>query len=63
MEMSEVPQPGDLVYVSPGIVFDQGDVYMTDWQTITFDVSQYQGQRITLILAAVMLGIVSTTQQ
>lgn len=52
----EVPQPGDLVFVSPGIVFDRGDVYMTDWQTITFDVSQYHGQRITLILAAGDVG-------
>jgi hypothetical protein len=52
----EVPQPGNLVYVSPGIVFDQGDVYMTDWQTITFDVSAYKGTRITLILAAGDVG-------
>jgi hypothetical protein len=29
---------------------------MTDWQTITFDVSAYQGKRITLILAAGDVG-------
>lgn len=52
----EIPQPGNLVYVSPGIVFDRGDVYMTDWQTITFDVSAYQGKRVTLILAAGDVG-------
>ncbi len=52
----EIPQPGNLVFVSPGIVFDRGDVYMTDWQTITFDVSAYKGTRITLILAAGDVG-------
>lgn len=52
----EVPQPGDLVYVSPGIVFDKGDVYMTGWQTDIFNVSAFKGKRITLILAAGDVG-------
>jgi hypothetical protein len=50
------PIQGNLIYVSPEIVFDQGDVYMTDWQTSTFDVSAYQGKRITLILTANDVG-------
>ena len=52
----EVPQPGNLVGVSPGIVFDRGDVYMTDWQTSSFDISAYQGKVITLYLMAGDVG-------
>lgn len=37
-----------LIPVSPTIVFDRGDVYMTGWQISTFDISQYQGKTITL---------------
>ncbi len=48
--------PGNLIYVSPGIVFDIGDVYMTGWQTSTFNISQYQGQRVTLIFEAGDVG-------
>ncbi len=48
--------PGNLISVSPGIVFDRGGVYMTDWQTSTFDVTAYRGKRITLILAAGDVG-------
>ena len=47
---------GSLVYVSPDIVFDRGDVYMTGWQTSTFTISQYAGQKITLILRAGDVG-------
>jgi hypothetical protein len=50
------PIPGNLISVSPEIVFDEGDVYMTDWQTSTFDVTPYQGKRITLILTANDIG-------
>ena len=39
---------GQLVAVSPGIVFDQGGVYMTNWQTSTFDVTPYRGQTIVI---------------
>jgi hypothetical protein len=49
-------EPGNLISVSPEIVFDQGGVYMTDWQTSTFDITPYQGQRVTLILAAGDVG-------
>ena len=52
----EPPNPGNLISVSPGIVFDRGDVYMTGWQTSTFDVTAYRGKRITLILAAGDVG-------
>ena len=48
--------PGSLIPVSPGIVFDVGDVYMTNWQTSTFNISQYQGQRVTLIFEAGDVG-------
>lgn len=48
--------PGSLILVSPGIVFDVGDVYMTNWQTSTFNISQYQGQRVTLIFEAGDVG-------
>ena len=44
----EVPQPGNLVGVSPSIVFDRGDVYMTNWQTSTFDITAYRDEIITI---------------
>lgn len=52
----EPPNPGNLIKVSPEIVFDRGDVYMTGWQTSTFDITQFQGQIVTLILAAGDVG-------
>jgi len=52
----EVPQPGNLIGVSPSIVFDRGDVYMTGWQTTTFDISPYRDAIITLILLAGDVG-------
>ena len=39
---------GNLIPVSPEIVFDRGDVYMTGWLTSTFDISKYQGKNVTL---------------
>lgn len=48
--------PGQLISVSPGIVFDQGGVYMTNWQTGTFDIIAYRGQTVTLIFAAGDVG-------
>ncbi len=48
--------PGNLISVSPDIVFDVGGVYMTNWQTSTFNISQYKGQRITIIFAAGDVG-------
>ena len=55
-EEGEVPQPGNLISVSPSIVFDQGDVYMTGWQTSTFDLTPYKDSIITLILKATDVG-------
>jgi hypothetical protein len=37
-----------LTRVSPGIVFDQGDVYMTGWRTLSYDVSSLAGQTVYL---------------
>jgi hypothetical protein len=42
--------------VSPGIVFDQGDVHMTGWQTLDLDLTPYRGQVITLVLSASDVG-------
>ena len=47
---ADTNQVGQLVAVSPGIVFDQGGVYMTNWQTSTFDVTPYRGQTIVVVL-------------
>lgn len=52
----EIPQPGNLISVSPAIVFDRGGVYMTNWQTSTFDISAYRDEIITLILLAGDVG-------
>ncbi len=48
--------PGTLISVSPDIIFDRGGVYMTGWQTTTYSVSAYVGQKITLILRAGDVG-------
>ncbi len=48
--------PGDLIHVSPEISFDQGDVYMTDWQASTLNISSYQGQCVTLMFRATDVG-------
>jgi len=47
---------GDLIYVSPDIVFDQGDVWMTDWQNSTYDISAFQGNEVTIKFEAEDLG-------
>lgn len=51
-----VLEPGNLKKVSPGVKFDRGDVYMTDWQTSTFNVGSFKGKRITLSLSAGDVG-------
>ncbi len=38
----------NLIKVSPGIVFDQGDVYMTGWQEMDIDITDYRGKNIIL---------------
>jgi hypothetical protein len=47
---------GDLIYVSPDIVFDRGDVWMTDWQNSTYDISAFQGNDVTITFEAEDLG-------
>ncbi|MEJ6952569.1 Ig-like domain-containing protein [Natronospora cellulosivora (SeqCode)] len=41
-------QGGSLSSISPDIVFDRGDVWKTGWQEFEYDISEYQGQLITL---------------
>ncbi|HEX2788005.1 MAG TPA: choice-of-anchor L domain-containing protein [Ignavibacteria bacterium] len=48
--------PGSLVRVSPGIVFDQGDVYMTNWQTLTLNVTAFRGMIINIKFSAGDVG-------
>jgi hypothetical protein len=54
----EIPEgiPGELIAVSPDIVFDQGNVYMTGWQTSTFNLSAYKGKCVTLALRCTDVG-------
>ncbi|MCB0727873.1 MAG: choice-of-anchor L domain-containing protein [Ignavibacteriae bacterium] len=49
-------EPGMLVSVSPDIVFDVGGVYMTGWDNLSFDVTAYRGQTVTLVLSAGDVG-------
>lgn len=48
--------PGDLIAVSPDIVFDQGDVYMTGWQSASFDIKSYRGNCVTLFFRCTDVG-------
>jgi hypothetical protein len=41
--------PGQLIGVSPGIVFDKTSVYMTGWNSSEFDVTAYRGTTITIV--------------
>ena len=45
-----------LTPVSPQIVFDYGDVYMTGWKKSTFDISAYQGKNVTLVIESGDVG-------
>lgn len=47
---ADTAHAGDLIRVSPSISFGNGDVYMTNWKTSTFDISAYRGQIIVVIL-------------
>ena len=40
---------GQLISVSPNIVFDEGGVYMTGWQDISFNIIPYRGQTVVII--------------
>lgn len=48
--------PGQLISVSPEIVFDRGGVYMTNWQESTFDITAYRGQVVTIVFSAGDVG-------
>ena len=48
--IDQIANEYELLPVSPEIIFDQGDVYMTDWQRTSFDITQYSGQNITLTI-------------
>lgn len=45
---ADIGQGGKLIHVSPAIVFDHGDVWMTGWQKADVDISAYAGQQVTL---------------
>ena len=45
-----------LSMVSPGIVFDKGDVYTTGWITSTFDISKYKGKKVKLVIETGDIG-------
>lgn len=53
---ADTNQIGQLVKVSPDIVFDRGDVYMTNWQSTTLDVTPYRGQTIVIVLICGDIG-------
>lgn len=48
--------PGQLIAVSPAIVFDQGGVYMTNWQNLSMNVVPYRGQTVTIVLSTGDVG-------
>lgn len=54
--IDELADQYSLSHVSPTIVFDRGDVYMTGWQTSTFDISHYHGKTVTLIIETGDIG-------
>lgn len=48
--------PGNLTGVSPDVVFDQGGVFMTGWQSESFDISSYRNKCVTLTLRSSDVG-------
>jgi len=54
------PQDGGpgcgLVPVSPGIVFDDGDVHMTGWLPLAIDVTPYRNEIVTIVFSASDVG-------
>lgn len=44
---------GELIYVSPDIVFDVGDVWMTGWQHFEYNISSFRGKYVTIKFNAV----------
>lgn len=53
---ADTNQIGQLIKVSPEIVFDEGGVYMTGWQETTFDITPYRGQVVTVVFIAGDVG-------
>ena len=47
---------GNLLYVSPEIVFDRGGVFATGWQSMVLDISAFQGQTVTLYIESGDVG-------
>lgn len=47
---------GNLIRVSPQIVFDKGDVYTTGWQSTVLDITPFQGQTVTLYIESGDVG-------
>jgi hypothetical protein len=45
---ADTANPGQLISVSPNIVFDRGGVYMTGWQSGSIDVTPFRGQTVTV---------------
>jgi len=56
MTVDDIYYTYELVFVSPEIGFDQGDVWMTGWQTFSHDISAYAGEVVTLRIAAGDVG-------
>jgi len=48
--------PGSLTGVSPDVVFDQGGVFMTGWQSESFSISSYRNKCVTLTLRSSDVG-------
>jgi len=48
--------PGTLVHISLDIVFDQGNVWMTNWQFTQVDILAFQGKKVTLKFFATDAG-------
>lgn len=56
MAIDDYAKDYELTPVSPEIVFDKFDVYMTGWKVSTFDISSYKGKTITLKIACGDVG-------
>ena len=54
--IDDIADEYNLTEVSPDVVFDQGDVYGTGWQSFIYDISQSSGSGVTLILGAGDVG-------
>lgn len=48
---ADTKKAGKLIRVSPEILFNRNDVWMTGWQKADVDISDYAGQQVTLIFS------------